>query len=204
MPVAMRGGKVGLFVHIPKTAGTSIEGILKDWTRVSLLNQSVNQSFKVSPQHMLGCEISGLFNHDFFDFIFSVTRHPLDRIKSEYYGHHGNIDDDLSVITKWWEGSLEKYAADPSLYDNHFRPQKDFIVDSSEVEVFDSINIFKLENGLEPIKKYLAENLHIPYGALKSDRRLNQSSKPKHMNWKGLDNKIIDFYAKDMDYFNYE
>lgn len=105
--------------------------------------------FKASPQH-LHAEVLDLFlNYDRFDQVFTIVREPFQRFKSEYYWQKQNHLTNLTV-PDWIEYTLKEYQQDPYLYDNHIRPQADFI------PACDHLNIYKLEeDGVEQAKTLL-------------------------------------------------
>lgn len=161
MPVFIKGNKSVLFIHVPKTGGTSIEQLFLSagWERRHFLSRLSNQTDKLhnsllrcSPQHMEATQLRTLFRLDRFNATFMLTRNPIDRFKSEYtmrkLNKPGGSADEISVET-WADRHFKKYAEDTYILDNHLRPQVEFMVPGA--------HIFKLEDGLDQVPMMLNE-----------------------------------------------
>ena len=73
-----------IFIHIPKTAGTSIEQFIKDNDRNPIILLGVRNGR--SMHHFSALEIKSLFPDLFKKYYkFSFVRNPYDRLLSEYY-----------------------------------------------------------------------------------------------------------------------
>ena len=99
-----------IFVHIPKTAGTSVESALSlhgDWRKEnrfnyfgqissrSLLARNLSSNFM---QHLRLHEIQDLLGEEFFDYeIFTVVRNPWTRFLSSFR----RKDPDLCSYVRW-------------------------------------------------------------------------------------------------------
>ena len=99
-----------IFVHIPKTAGTSVESALTlhgDWRKEnrfncfgqissrSLLSRNLSSNFM---QHLRLHEIQFVLGEEFFDYeIFTVVRNPWTRFLSSYR----RKDPDLCSYVRW-------------------------------------------------------------------------------------------------------
>ena len=163
MPID-RKAKV-IFVHIPKTAGTSIELSLSlggDWreenvstffgqiTSQSLLQKHLSSNFM---QHLRLREIQDLLGDEFFDYeIFTVVRHPWTRLLSSFR----RKDPDLCAYVRWRsrqdleDASLSEYLKVARWVRHpHLNSQASFLKPSdSEVSIKDvlkRIRIFKFE-----------------------------------------------------------
>lgn len=153
MPVFRKGGVNVLFVHIPKTGGTSIEAFFKsDGWEMSFFDpggvSSLNHLLKCSPQHLHRELLCDLFFLEKFDYIFTVVRNPIERIRSEYTWRkmHGLDLKNLS-INDWIKYAFSEYSLNNYVFDNHIRPQVDFLIPNADV--------FSLEQGLDRIAKKL-------------------------------------------------
>ena len=157
MPVVRLTNKICHFAHIPKCGGSSIEsyfdnlGASMAFIDLQFLSQPAIIPWNVSsPQHIDGVSLSRLFPNTFFDFAFAVVRNPYSRFLSafKYQILHKQID--LKVnINDFINNDLESAATGIGIYDNHFKSQTSFLLPGLSYE------IFKLENGLNPVKKYI-------------------------------------------------
>jgi hypothetical protein len=141
-----------LFIHIPKTGGTSLELYFSSKYNIPLNNESLydfsnNESFEInsSLQHMTYYKIvkySKIFNIDFDNIkIITIVRNPYERIVSDLFW--------LSLITpdstkEEVFNILNKYSVSDK-YDNHNLPQHEFITDDKG-EIIKNILILKTES----------------------------------------------------------
>lgn len=124
-----------VFLHIPKTGGSSIEHAM----RAAGYDQALYDggAYLDPPQHwtadMLATSIK-----DGFDIAFTVVRHPLDRLRSEYDYQcssrhplrHVKVQPLLTTadFDTWVNYVLDRYDADPSIYGHHMRPQVEYLL----------------------------------------------------------------------------
>lgn len=161
MPVFWHEGRCALFVHIPKTGGTSIEKFFRaQKVKVGLNSQALHGpgrfGFPCSPQHFHEAILSELFPAGFFDGKVAIIRNPVERMLSEYRHRMGIlVRKGRAAVTfeRWLRGSLRKYSKDPYFKDNHFRPQVDFLDDQTK--------LFRLEEGLDRPVEHLANLLEV-------------------------------------------
>jgi len=171
VPVFTFQNKTCLFVHIPKAAGTAFENALVEngWTKhfsVNGLSPERVSFMKVTPQHFHARLLEAVFHFEAFDEIIVIVRDPVARMKSEFYWQEASGQTNLAAET-WIEDAFDSYAADPGCFDNHLRPQTEFIPSTGPVRVF------KLEdNGVS--------------GALDAVLSHSRQSLPKRMFKKGL------------------
>ncbi len=158
MPLFSKNGKTILFVHIPKTGGTSIYYFFKENTfTVDWFNSSYDIINKESsPQHRHREKIIEFLNKKPFayDYSFTIVRNPLDRLISEYFQQCRNEDALSKKLTSkdfsfWVDQVFKKHKQNPIFFDNHIRPQVDFLLDDSVV--------FRFENGYEDFLGALRE-----------------------------------------------
>ena len=72
------------FIHIPKTAGSSVEKML-GWSGEKHLIGKINPKYNVCPQHLYWQELQQEVP-EVVDYIkFSIVRNPYDRLVSEYH-----------------------------------------------------------------------------------------------------------------------
>ncbi|WP_068110348.1 sulfotransferase family 2 domain-containing protein [Tropicimonas marinistellae] len=169
MPILKHGNRLILFIHIPKTGGTSVEAYMRQKGPLSLYHPDLIDGLATTPQHLHAGMMDSLFDADFFDARFAVLRDPLDRLVSEFrwrarvpdpkYARFGLRD--LSrrgrflirgkkrflTFDEWVAYLLDRYPADPFIYGNHLRPQHEFLRGDER--------LFRLEDGLEPVFRWL-------------------------------------------------
>lgn len=158
MPVFLKNGRAGLFIHVPKTGGTSIEDhfVNNNW-QVSFRDETdgcgtLNSFQMSSPQHMEANRLSRLFRLERFDFIFMVVREPISRFRSEYLMRNENHAlPDATVVEAWSDEAFSACAVDPFAFDNHLRPQNEFAVSLAVV--------YRFEDGIRSI----LDNLDLRY-----------------------------------------
>ena len=196
MPIFERNDLKILFIHIPKTGGTSIEEYLSKHFKMSFHSIGVPFPMKITPQHLQINDLKVILNGKSWDYAFSVVRNPYDRIISEYF-----------YITEWTKNkwgrrpefnmwiieNLNKLKNNPFHLDNHLRPQYEFI--DGEIE------IFKFEDGIEKIIKYLSDKFNLP---LPSKRIHKNKSKKERVEFslEALE-KVNEIYKKDFELFGY-
>lgn len=164
MPVYRINKKNILFIHVPKTGGTTVESFLELHGKASLHNQGVKLLKPVSGsfltrslplQHFHADLLAGMFAPDFFDYTFMIVRDPLERLKSEYRHSRALGRPDTRLNFEHWVRLMLGLAAfAPNLRNNHFRPQSQFKCFNAEV--------FKLEDGMEHILASVCTRLGIP------------------------------------------
>ena len=156
MPFVNADGKWLLYCHIPKCAGSSVETYLTDrFGPLAFLDQKHTRRVsnkvwsKTSPQHIVWDDLAQLFPDEFFDAAFAIVRNPVARIVSSYKFQRDVerlISDDVS-FSDWLAELPAVLAENPYQFDNHLRPQVDFMPPECAV--------FHLEHGLESVVAYL-------------------------------------------------
>ena len=145
MPVFTKNKKSILFIHIPKCAGSSFERAMKvdGWSEyfsirgVGLTDMSWS---KVSPQHFHAELLQQCFEPKKFEAIVTIVREPFKRLVSEYFWQ---LKQGITILepNSWLDDVFLKYETNKLIYDNHIRPQSEFILPETK--------IFKLEeNGV--------------------------------------------------------
>lgn len=207
MPVFRKGARTFLFIHIPKTGGTSIERAFTGagWDTAYRDGRvgptSWNSIRKCTPQHMHREMLEANFRIERFDGVFAVVRDPLARFKSEYLWRHRN--DEFTIdgrsVEEWTTKVFKRYTKNPFLFDNHLRPQVDFILDRAEV--------FRFEDGLDTMAATLNTKWDIGLPdelprVLEGSSRTNYSSKDVEVTPK-VAQRVHDFYREDYAAFGY-
>lgn len=169
MPSLALSDQLIWFAHCPKSGGTSIEQFM-----VARWGDAVGHlhwgwdlwwrdgGWRVanppnSPQHLVWADaVPALPRAP--DAVFAVVRDPVARIASEYrwqrLGRRGTrLGKALAYLPfpLWLRVMLAMAKRNPHAFDNHLRPQSDFVPATARV--------FHLENGLEPVIGWLAETV---------------------------------------------
>ena len=146
MPVFSRDGFNILYIHVPKTGGTSVEDFFqRNGFTVSYLDRDIkpgglNVVRCCSPQHMSRNQLEATFNIGQFKYVFITVRDPYARLISTFRMRHaGPLN--TTNFDAWATKTLERYLDSPYIFDNHIRPQVDFFVPRAEV--------YKQENGYD-------------------------------------------------------
>ena len=188
-----------LFIHIPKTGGTSLENYLKKTYKETLFSGYGNNILpeddfqKNSLQHQTYSTIYKYRDILEVDFnsnlkVLTIVRDPYDRIISDlFFLVLINRNDTCETVYNIIKDYLYK-----DCYDNHNIPQYKFITDSNE-ELIENIKIFKTETLTQDINNYGFTDY------------IGTKSNIIHSNYLNNDSiQLINiFYKKDFELFNY-
>ncbi len=200
-----------LFIHIPKTGGTSLEQYLQKksiQTLYSVFNSSnvLFEKFKLktpSLQHLTYKEIleyKDMLNVDFDEKlkIITIVRNPYDRIISDLF--FNDLINENSIAPQVYE-VIQKYIyQDYYDHDNHNKPHYEFLIDDNN-SIIPNIAIFKTETLTPDLIKYGYDDFNLNFHSNKKNIK-----KDKYANYLNNDSiKLInDFYKKDFELFNYD
>jgi hypothetical protein len=200
LPIARANGQNVLFIHIPKTGGTSIEEWLRESYPLSLHNSRIGHALPCVPQHFHAELLLYLFDKGLIDYSFAVVRNPYRRLLSEYNYRMSYPRKRRERIfprpsfRHWVNSTFHKFASDTYVLGNHIRPQKDFVLPDTEV--------FRFENGLEAVRAKVETVLGAP---LVADIPVRKTSSPVA---EEIDARtaaaIYEFYADDFHAFGYK
>ena len=131
------------FIHIPKTAGTSIENAAKNnnllWGK---FDKTLKGYKNISPWH---------FPQEITPYCFCVMRNPFDRFISQFY-HSNRIENyNSEKLNKYIEVNIPLIKNNMNMCDNHFLPQHNFYEKCHIIISFDNLqtnlnNLMKLFN----------------------------------------------------------
>ncbi|MEU2201448.1 sulfotransferase family 2 domain-containing protein [Isoptericola sp. NPDC019482] len=209
MPVLRKDKRGVLFVHVPKTGGSSIENHFVDagWSMSYHSSAtsvgSLNHFRWCTSQHMHGDPLRATFRLHRFEAVFMIVRDPIARFRSEYAWRHG-IDGDVvdlsaGAVEAWAERRFAKYASYPYLLGNHIRPQADFLVEGADV--------MRFEDGLDAAVARLNDRYGLDLPPHVGRERTSEgaagvSSKDVEIS-PALHDRLVEFYARDFEEFGY-
>ncbi|MBB1087967.1 sulfotransferase family 2 domain-containing protein [Lysobacter sp. SG-8] len=200
MPFIEHNDKRLLFIHVPKTGGTSVEAWMSQVAPLRLRTVGVPASLKCTPQHLRMSDFNQLFGKGYFHEAFCLVRNPFSRIESEYRMrlsmHKSGFFKEGPEFSAWLETSLDRARKEPWLFDNHLRPQWEFVEKNVEVH--------KLESGLDAALSAAAASIGLAFTG--PAPRLLASGKEAGMRieWESSDiARVCDFYKRDFDTFGY-
>lgn len=198
MPFIESDRKRILFVHIPRTGGTSIEKSLNLVAPLRFFCPAPLPFLRMTPQHLTFHDMKSLFGTDFFEYSFTVIRDPYRRVESVYNMRTALTRErfikDIPPFTVWLQINLSHASKDPYHFDGHLRPQTDYIGSG--------MKIFKYESGLPAIVGRVSEQTGIPL-QLPEDRYLKTESTVRiEWNYDSL-SLVNKFYADDFRTLKY-
>lgn len=211
MPVLSVGGVRVLYIHVPKTAGTSVETLLRSYGPIS--GKRLHPPFDglpCSPQHFHAELLEHVYAldedrggraHD-FDFVFMTVRDPMARYLSEclyrtWYDHPvaQRLRDAVPRdYDRWTRRVMRRYRRDAYVLDNHLRPQHEF-------ETFGAVP-FRIEDGLAPLKDRLDDLLGLR-GAL-PPAPVNRSRDRAVRLGADARQQVVELYREDFERYGYE
>lgn len=198
-----------LFIHIPKTGGTSIELYLSDKYHIKLDEEHILTTMKsnnffegISLQHQTLLNIinnNNIFKIDFNEIdIITVIRNPYHRLLSDlFFLNMIKPDSDQDEIHKIVKNILNENRTNKKKYDNHFTPQYLFISDEYN-NLYPNIKILRTEN----LNNMMYELGYIDFNNFhnKSSNKIEDIDKYFNRLTKNIINK---YYERDFILFNY-
>ena|GEM_PF-4652080 len=185
-----------MFIHVPKTGGTSLFAALEKFGTITFDRGFKENKKKFSERHAHKALIHSNIIDTRFDYVFMITRDPVDRIISEYRyqcrkpGLHRSK---VMGFGLWLDYSLYWAKKNRGYRDNHFRPQSEFATLGCE--------IFRLEDGLEfvinSINQKLGLSIELPAKRMNVSPEYDIKVKKLHIE------KIHSFYVSDYLAYNY-
>jgi hypothetical protein len=196
-----------LFIHVPKCGGSSFEHRLasrgwKEFLSIRGVHADDLNFMRCSPQHFHANLLLSIVNPGEFDNVVIIVRDPVNRLKSEYCWQVHQRITELSA-SAWIDNTMREYEENNYLYDNHIRPQSEFLVDGA--------HIFKLEeNGVDDAIALVANEKGKKLSLLgrmeyfKKDK-LKRTLKNNDINeaFEIKEDNIKSFYKQDYITFNY-
>jgi hypothetical protein len=193
-----------LFVHVPKTGGTSVERLFIEAGFERGLFATRDFEGPCSPQHYDAALLRERLALSDFDLVFTVVRHPLDRLLSEY-NFRMNVRQRQKQLPpvefpEWLQQVMRRYKHNPYVQDNHLRPQSEFITERCIV--------LRYEAGLAPaMAKLVATSPLLQFAGDFGPMPRRQTTKEQFVT---RDNvavgdlaQIRNWYARDFDELGY-
>ena len=203
MPAYRINDKNVLFIHIPKTGGTTIEAFLSAHGPMSLhgRGEKILRPYgscwlpgHIPVQHFDASLLEVMFDRSFFDYVFMVVREPVERLKSEYRFARalGRMEARLP-FGAWTALELGRTKLSPHWRSNHYRPQSEFQCFGAEV--------LRFESGMSSILATVSDRLALPpSGSIPHKRRSDELDITVSDATRA---RIRSFYASDYRVFGY-
>ena len=193
MPIFRFENRILLFVHIPKTGGTSVEKMLKDAGGIKAMRSSAQiAGLPCTPQHFHAEITDQLVPESFYDYAFTIVRNPFDRLMSEFKMRVLENRRDVS-FNIWIDRILTRYSRNPFANDNHIRPQTEFVFDSVQIFRFEDKPLLHIFDRLQALG--IGSATSIPWERRGATAELTLSSRTA--------DRIREFYAADFEAFGY-
>jgi hypothetical protein len=194
-----------IFIHIPKTAGTSIERSLGIglFSKVNLRHHVIQKrgGVEYALQHLTHQYLKDhkLVKPHWDEYYkFSVVRHPYTRALSEYFWRIGGSKAGIGFDTTRFNNFVDKWLS--PMDTDHKLPQWRYIYDKDENCVVDYVGRFEnLKKTFHFLKKKLQLKTNLPL--------IHKSSNSKQMLnllTKSHKDKIYNLYRKDFEIFKYK
>lgn len=185
-----------VFVHIPKTAGTSIEKCIRD----------INDKTQVIGGHSTADSLLKYKRDDFCNyFTFTIVRNPWDRLLSAYlYMQKMGTCDILGNKEikehKTFESFVMNYCNEKSINDNmHLKPQYIFVCIDNKIAVDYWGKYENLHIEWEFLCKKFKTKIHLPW----LNKTNDEYNSYKKLYTKQMIDKVQILYKKDIELFNY-
>lgn len=181
-----------VFIHIPKTAGTSIKAMLKADVEM-LFNYEFKKDLPCPPQHFHQELLQCLGVLSAWHIQFAVIRNPIKRFISEYT-YRQKVDPKFKYmnITAFAQFIFKIYKYNPYILSNHIRPQHEFIGPKTKV--------YRLEDGLDTLFEDYPD--YFKPACEQAGFKNKSSSNALPIDPKVL-SAIADFYKSDLSLFQY-
>ncbi|MEA2020644.1 MAG: sulfotransferase family 2 domain-containing protein [Patescibacteria group bacterium] len=191
-----------IFVHVPRTGGSSIERHICWKNNFPVVGHDTRK-----PNYKYLKDRPRLYNKD--NFIFTFVRNPWDRLVSAFFylnegGGNPKDEKDRKKYLAKYEGNFKKFVKDAFankkiLEQIHFKPQYKWICNNNKELLIDFVGKFENFNkDLDKLSKKLEIELDYPPVSNKSDHKFYRDYYDEETK------RIIkNAYKKDVALFNY-
>ena len=200
MPQLTYQNKSLFFIHIPKTAGTSLYSNLgkqgcQHWSSTSPeYNPYTPVLNNVSKHHLDIKQIQryyGIVTNKF-----TIIRNPWQRTVSDYV--YRTKDPTFEKLNNWLLVNLTRAKSDPCWSDNHFKPMYKFIDKNTKVFLFHEM--YKVHDWIRKkldfeFKFNIIENQSIEYSPIKMETVLDDYVANLWLEYYNKDIKLLDKYC---------
>jgi hypothetical protein len=199
-----------LFIHIPKTGGSSVEQYLSNKYNIELnkkslwmyLNKNEKESMSIHTtlQHITYKTIiqnSSLFDIEFDDLkIITIVRNPYERLISDLF-YLNKININTTKEQTYLEIKKHLFINTSTLLDNHNIPQYLYVCDENN-EIYKNIKILHTETLDDDMK-----NIGFTDFDIRKNCNIHKLNYYNYLNNNSI--KLINnFYNKDFEIFNYQ
>ena len=205
MPVFLHNGRLHVFCHVPKAAGTMIEAVLREeFGQLAFLDQNHFRDERIiwsatSPQHISAADFHRLIPAEMIASSFAVVRHPISRLISAYHFAQRRFQYETK-LDEWFCRYVEGYSVMPNAFDNHLRPQHELIISGAKV--------FRLEDELEACFNFLEERYGVHRPEIIPHANTAKRSSSTAQRTMEIEPKTLalakEFYAADAEIFGYD
>lgn len=182
MPIFEKNKKRILFVHIPKTGGTTIEHLFPN---NGYKMDKFNPKEATSQQHAIAETYKEWGD---FTSCFTIVRNPIDRFISELNWRNIKLNNLHSAVINFFS----KVKKDKFFNGNHMRNQSDFISETID-------HIYRFE---EDFFNQICDDYNLTQREFFKKEVSIKNIKREHLTKQHLD-LIISYYEKDFINFNY-
>ena len=169
VPIFQKHGRRIAFIHIPKVAGSSIETLFKNHGWEMEFHARHYDAYVPSPQH-LTYEALREQVPDLDSLIsFAVVRDPMARVRSEWQYQFSILKATLLDFPDFIRHMEASLSVSKTYWDNHWRPQSDFLSDELD-------RVFCLEELSRELPNFLDEHDIIRNGEVPHSNRSRRGS----------------------------
>jgi len=193
-----------IFIHIPKTGGTTIESYMEKLNKPIFIG-GYGILRNVVYQHFNYKDYIKFFGHEEYNkFIkFTIVRNPYDRIISEYYWTPINTNlgyksgKNFDYFLKKVSNIVKNKKYNDTIYHDHFIPQYEFICNIDKKIMVN--RLFKFEEFNKVLEFLKNKKYNIDF-----KKKLNNYEKNKIKLNPIQKKKIYELYKQDFEIFKYE
>tara|TARA_Y100000389_G_scaffold37455_2_gene31799 strand:- start:1549 stop:2151 length:603 start_codon:yes stop_codon:yes gene_type:complete len=188
-----------LFVHIPKTGGTTIE-IQMGARPANMTSWNIQAGYgwpnNKAIQHYT-CKEYQIYKPDIYKeyWKFSIVRHPFNRFISDMNMNPVLKNKDIDIAISFVENIVINKLYNDNLYYDHFKPQTDFIYDEENNLLVDKLFRYEEFNTI-------SKNTHLHFINTNIKIHSNYPKKFIHLN-KIQQQRIFRLYQRDFELLQY-